>query len=100
MMASFARACQILLVGVQAAALAVIEKEDEERNARRGRKARKRICSTVAEVYECLGPTLFRRYYRMTYESFGVLHDKIGESIDLCVIEIQGRRALAGENDS
>ena len=41
---SFTQACQIVLVGVQAAALAGIKEEKEERNVRRGWK---QIHSTV-----------------------------------------------------
>jgi hypothetical protein len=101
MASSFTQACQILLVGNQAAALAVIEEEEEERNARRGCKARKRVCSSVAEVYQCMGPTLFRRYYRMTYQSFWVLNNKLEELIEICTLEVQGqKKALPGEDNS
>jgi len=99
-MVSFTQSCQVLLATVQAAALAVCEEDQERSLSRRGRKARKRIRSSVAEVYECMGPTLFRRYYRMTYESFWILHDKLGESIKLCTLAIQGRKASTGENEA
>jgi hypothetical protein len=79
------------MVTVQAGVLAVCEEvEEEEKNSRRGRKARRRIRSSVAEVYECMGPTLFRRYYRMTYKSFWILHDKLGDSIELCTKLVKG----------
>ncbi|KAL3768216.1 hypothetical protein ACHAWU_001906 [Discostella pseudostelligera] len=44
------------------------------------------------------GPTLFRRYYyRMTYESFWILHDKLGDSIEL----LKGRQpSVRGGEDS
>jgi hypothetical protein len=32
---------------------------------------------TVEEIFDCLGSTYFRRAYRMTFESFMVLHNKI-----------------------
>jgi hypothetical protein len=36
---------------------------------------------SVEEVYKTLGPLQFRRYYRMTYESFMTLHDKLKDGI-------------------
>lgn len=47
-----------------------------------GRKAaRHRVRRTVKDVYNCLGPTYFRRAYRMTYHSFWVLHSKLKQGI-------------------
>jgi hypothetical protein len=37
----------------------------------------RRARRTVEEVYECLGDVYFKRAYRMTYESFRKLADKI-----------------------
>lgn len=42
-----------------------------------GRKKRKRVRRSVAQIYNQLGPAYFRRAYRMTYESFSKLVDKL-----------------------
>lgn len=47
------------------------------KGSRRYCKARKRVRRSVQEIYEALGPIYFRRAYRMSYESFWKLHDKI-----------------------
>ena len=41
------------------------------------RDERVRVRRTVHDIYLCLGPTYFRKAYRMTYESFLVLHSKL-----------------------
>ena len=49
----------------------------------RPRKERVRVRRSVEDIYNCLGPTYFRRAYRMSYESFLVLHGKTHEGIKL-----------------
>jgi DDE superfamily endonuclease len=41
------------------------------------REERVRVRRTVDDIYNCLGPTYFRRAYRMTYECFLLLHSKL-----------------------
>ena len=43
--------------------------------------ARKRKRRTVEEVYECLGQNYFRRAYRMSYDAFRKLHNKLRPGI-------------------
>ena len=68
------------------AALAVTEAviiEEEERFLSRPRRvARTRHRRSVQEVYDGLGPTYFRRAYRMEYATFWLLHDKLKESME------------------
>jgi len=67
---------------VKAAALAACRRYRQLRQRRLGtRSPRKRIRRTVEEIYECLGPVYFRRAYRMSYESFLKLHDKVAPEI-------------------
>jgi hypothetical protein len=40
------------------------------------------IRHTFEEIYNCLGPIYFRRAYRISYESFWHLHDKVAPKID------------------
>ena len=47
--------------------------------------ARWRERASVASIYNCMGPTLFRRYYRMTYDMFWILHSMLKESIKDCI---------------
>ena len=88
------------MASVQTAAMAVCEEEEAERASRRGRKARKRNRATVSEIYENMGPNLFRRYYPMSYESFWILHDKLGDSIEICTMAVQGWTASSGGDES
>ena len=52
------------------------------RHNRLGKSPCHRIQHTVEEIYNCLGPIYFRRTYRMSYESFWCLHDKVAPKID------------------
>jgi hypothetical protein len=47
----------------------------------KGRVARGRNRRSVEHIYCCLGPTYFRRSYRMPYETFLLLHEKLKEGI-------------------
>ncbi len=40
-----------------------------------------RTRQSVQDIYNCLGPLYFRRAYRMTYDSFCRLHDKLQDKI-------------------
>ena len=60
---------------VKAGALAACRRYRQLQQRRLGRSPCKRICCTVEEIYECLGPVYFCRAYRMSYESFLKLHE-------------------------
>ncbi|KAG7363561.1 DDE superfamily endonuclease [Nitzschia inconspicua] len=65
-----------------------IRKKSEPR--KKGRPAaRVRQRRSVQDVYECLGPTYFHRAYRMSYESFWILHDKLRDGIEEALKEKQ-----------
>jgi hypothetical protein len=66
---------------VKASALAACRLYRQLRQNRLGRSPRKRVRRTVEEIYQCLGPVYFRRAYRMGYESFLKLHDKLAPEI-------------------
>ena len=51
--------------------------------------ARSRLRRSVAEVYRNIGPTYFRRAFRMTYESFCRLHMKIKFGIQAAARRLQ-----------
>jgi DDE superfamily endonuclease len=57
------------------------------------RDERVRVRRTVEDIYNCLGPTYFRRAYRMTYESFLVLHSKLHVGI------IHAEKMARGDRD-
>jgi hypothetical protein len=59
---------------------------------RHGHPPRKRQRRSIKEIYDCLGPHYFRRAYRMTYDSFWILHSKI-----FCLIWHYAARAKAGK---
>ena len=56
--------------------------DDEKCNNRHGKPARERQRRRVAQIYKSLGPIYFRRAYRMTYESFCILHKILDDGID------------------
>ena len=49
--------------------------------SRKGKSAQPRIRRSVKEIYKCLGPVYFRRAYRMSYQSFWILHSKLKPGI-------------------
>jgi hypothetical protein len=59
---------------------------------RKGKSARQRIRRSVEDIYKCLGDAYFRRAYRMTYESFWVLHEKLQAGISHAAIESEDWR--------
>lgn len=69
-------------MAAEAAALAsIVYADDVAKKSRGPRRPRRRERRTVEEVYQCLGPVYFRRAYRMTYESFWILHSKLEQGI-------------------
>ena len=81
------------LMAAEASALAaaIYAQNIDNKTKKRGpRFARSRKRRSVEEVYQCLGPSYFRRAYRMTYEVFWILHAKLQTGI-LAVLK-QSRR--------
>lgn len=56
-------------------------KAKRKAGSRKGKAARPRTRRSVEEIFESLGPTYFRRAYRMSYESFCKLHQKLEDAI-------------------
>ena len=90
---------------VQAVALAtaeILHKEGSSVSTRAGRIAEVRVRRSVHEVYRCLGPSYFQRAYRMSYESFWILHTKLATRINRARLAIRryvpkgGRKAKGG----
>ncbi len=71
--------CSIVVVGAAYFALEFLL-SDKSSN-RKGKAARPRQRRSVEEIYECLGPTYFRRAYQVTFESFCILHNKLEAGI-------------------
>ena len=81
-MTSARRLTQSTSITAHAAAIAAVAYlDDKKAGNRRCLRARPRMRRSVEEIYESLGPTYFRRAYRMTYESFLKLHQKLQEGI-------------------
>ena len=72
-----------LIVGNLAAAIAA--KKEREATPHTPRYTRTRLRQFVVEVYRNLGPSYFRRVYRMSYESFCHLHHKLSPGIKAAV---------------
>jgi hypothetical protein len=51
----------------------------------KGKRARWRVCCSIAKIHETLGPQYFCRAYRMTYASFCHLHELLRDRIDEAV---------------
>ena len=69
---------------VVAAVVAVIAQKElstKSSSNRLGKSARLRKRQSIAAIHKMLGPTYFRRAYRMTYESFWILHNKLRNGI-------------------
>jgi len=67
---------------VVAAVAVIIEEEEnaaaeEEPPLKKRRTAIRRFRRGVEDIFRCSGEENFRRAYRMTYESFWILHDKL-----------------------
>ncbi len=63
---------------------------------RKGKSPRQRTRRTVEDIYKCLGDTYFRRAYRMSYESFWVLHEKLQARISHAAIESENWKKKEG----
>ena len=63
-------------------------------SSRPPRRLRRRTRSTVADVYNCLGPQYFRRAYRMSYESFLKLNEELREGIQKAYREHNERKNM------
>ena len=72
-----------LIVGNLAAAIAA--KNEREATSHTPRYARTQRRQFVVGVYRNLGPSYFRRVYRMSYESFCHLHHKLSPGIKAAV---------------
>ena len=92
-MTSARRLTQSTSITAHAAAIAAVAYlDDKKAGNRRCLRARPRMRRSVAEIYESLGPTYFRRAYRMTYESFLKLHQKLQEGILHAVSVVAGEK--------
>lgn len=93
-MTSARRLTKSTSITAHAAAIAAVAYLDDKKvSKRRSSRARPRIRRSVEEIYESLGPTYFRRAYRMTYESFLKLHQKLHEGIQrvVSVVSVEKR---------
>lgn len=64
--------------------------------SRYGRHAIPRARNSVHTIYRSLGDIYFRRAYRMTYESFNRLHDKLAAGIELARLQSRGYKPKGG----
>ena len=82
-----------LLAAQAAAAVAMhYSPRGRKRGSRSGSKSRTRRRRTVRAIYDCLGGYYFRRAYRMTFQSFCKLHEKIKEGIEAAHKEMLKKR--------
>jgi hypothetical protein len=58
--------------------------------------SRTRCRCTVEEIYDCLGARYFQRAYRMTYESFLFLHEKLSSGIAKAVDDGRHYKQMGG----
>jgi hypothetical protein len=82
-----------VIVLASAATYWSLRKEEQRRQIGGRPPAIIRQRRSVSDVYQCLGDNYFRRAYRMSYDSFWVLHSKIENEIKN---EIENRRRKAG----
>lgn len=73
----FPLAAEAAALSALAVAEHVLIANDEQASRRHHIRARRRTRRTVPEIFDCLGPTYFRRAYRMDYQTFWILHDKL-----------------------
>ena len=82
-----------LLAAQAAAAVAMhYSSRGRKRGSRSGSKSRTRHRRTVRAIYDCLGGYYFRRAYRMMFQSFCKLHEKIKEGIEAAHKEMLKKR--------
>ena len=88
-------ACNLLSAKVVTHAVAKWVRGSRRRSRRKrvkggtrlGRGTRRRKRRSIEEIFRCLGPIYFRRAYRMTFESFLLLHAKLEDGISKSVSE-------------
>jgi hypothetical protein len=85
----------LILAGAAALLLILVEEQKSQRGGRP--PAQKRHRRSVQEVYHCLGDNYFRKAYRMSYDSFWVLHSKLENEIKNAVED--RRRQLGGSSE-
>ena len=87
----------IVAAAVRHSVSSIFEIESRVRGCH-GHPPRKRECRSITEIYDCLGPHYFRRAYRMTYESFWILHHKTSCLIRLyAVLAIRRKQKKAAQ---
>ena len=62
-------------------------KRKRDRMATSPRRPRRQIRRSVSDVFNCLGPQYFRRAYRMSFESFWILHEALKNGIQVAYRE-------------
>ena len=77
-------------------AVACAGRRRKSHSGQRRRNARWRERTSVPKIYAGLGPDYFRRAYRMQYESFWNLHDKLEEGIEQARLEHRGYEKKEG----
>jgi len=89
-----------LLAVTQAAAYVVARKKNDQlakkncvrkkrkNGIQKNKTIRTRDRRTVTQVYNCLGPSYFRKAYRMTFETFWILHAKLRHGIQMQTKEL------------
>ena len=84
-----------VIAAAVAASVAVVIREEDEGNSEPPSKKRRPNCvryrRTVFDMHRCAGPDGFRRAYRMSYESFWILHDKLEDGIHSAVYAVRGK---------
>ena len=80
----YRRSADVVASNVAAAvAIYFYGQTDRKRGSRYRAPPQQRHRRTVQEIHDCLGARYFQRAYRMSYESFWKLHDKLKEGISL-----------------
>ena len=84
-----------VIVAAIAASVAIGIREEEENSEPPSKKKRRPNCvryrRTVFDMHRCAGPDGFRRAYRMSYESFWILYDKLEDGINVAVYAVRGK---------
>jgi hypothetical protein len=62
-------------------------KRKRDRMATSPRRPRRRIRRSVSNVFNCLGPHYFWQAYRMSFESFWILHEALKNGIQVAYKE-------------
>ena len=58
-----------------------MKRKRKKAGSRKGRSPISRTRRSVEDIFRCLGPLYFHRSYRMSYESFLILHEKVKDGI-------------------